>query len=288
MSTSPAARPGPRPCWHGPGDAAGEDRVRASGPPARSSSGRRQPGHRSGRSWWTAGPRPAIPGARAWQGTAIRGTSVTPPDFRGQPLRSDVDPAGGPHRPSRTDQQAWPQDLRARFGDAVQPAESAIATCPPLSATPGAHRARSCAFSRTEAEPRFQRLEDLTAVDESARRDPDPIRITPWSITCCPLSRPARLRLKVPAGRRIPWPASITDIWPSANWYEREVFDMFGIRFDGHPNLRRLLMPHDWRATPCARAIPAGPPKCRPTPTGCPWNASPWTPATLRPVAHRS
>jgi NADH-quinone oxidoreductase subunit C len=65
-----------------------------------------------------------------------------------------------------------------------------------------------------------------------------------------------RIRLRAMVDEADPSVESITPLWPGANYYEREVFDLFGIRFEGHPNLRRILMPDDWKGHPLRKDYP--------------------------------
>ena len=65
-----------------------------------------------------------------------------------------------------------------------------------------------------------------------------------------------RIRLRVMVDDVDPTVDSISPVWPSANYYEREVFDLFGIRFAGHPNLRRIMMPDDWKGYPLRKDYP--------------------------------
>jgi NADH-quinone oxidoreductase subunit C len=65
-----------------------------------------------------------------------------------------------------------------------------------------------------------------------------------------------RIRLRVMVEGDAPVVESITAVWPSANFYEREVFDLFGITFEGHPNLCRIMMPDDWQGYPLRKDYP--------------------------------
>ncbi len=70
------------------------------------------------------------------------------------------------------------------------------------------------------------------------------------------LERKERIRLRVKLSGKDPSIASITPLFPTANWHERENFDLFGIRFEGHPDLKRILMPDDWQGYPLRKDYP--------------------------------
>jgi NADH-quinone oxidoreductase subunit C len=70
------------------------------------------------------------------------------------------------------------------------------------------------------------------------------------------IKRKERVRLKVKLSGEDPVLESVTPVWPSANFFEREVFDLFGVRFLGHPYLRRIMMPEDWQGHPLRKDYP--------------------------------
>lgn len=70
------------------------------------------------------------------------------------------------------------------------------------------------------------------------------------------ISRKELLRVKVPIPEKDCWQYSLTALWKTANWFERECYDMFGIVFKGHPDLRRILMPEDWEGFPLRKDYP--------------------------------
>lgn len=92
----------------------------------------------------------------------------------------------------------------------------------------------------------FEMLSDLTAVDWFRRR---PVRFE-VVVNLLSMQHRLRLRLLVPVGGDQPAVPSLCGVWPGANYPEREVYDMFGIVFDGHPDLTRILMPDDWEGHP--------------------------------------
>jgi NADH-quinone oxidoreductase subunit C len=113
-----------------------------------------------------------------------------------------------------------------------------------------------CLGLRDDPELRFVFLADVTAVDYHPRAP----RFELLYILACPGvsgygTAPRRLRLKVRVADDGQVP-SVSGVWTSANWGEREVYDLFGIRFEGHPDLRRILMPEDWEGFPMRKDYP--------------------------------
>ena len=105
----------------------------------------------------------------------------------------------------------------------------------------------------------FSMLYDLTAIDERTRerRDGQPPSDFTVVYHLLSLEGNANIRLKVPLQGEYPSLPSATKVWGSANWFEREVWDMFGITFDGHPHLERILMPRTWEGHPLRKEHPA-------------------------------
>jgi len=97
----------------------------------------------------------------------------------------------------------------------------------------------------------FDFCSDVTATDWPPRKD------ARFDVIYCLYSTRLRqrVRLKVKVGDQQPL-ASVTGVWPSANWLEREVWDMFGVNFTGHPDRRRILMPEDWQGFPQRKDYP--------------------------------
>ncbi|HKW31880.1 MAG TPA: NADH-quinone oxidoreductase subunit C [Candidatus Acidoferrum sp.] len=97
----------------------------------------------------------------------------------------------------------------------------------------------------------FNLLTDATCVD---RYPVEPRFELNYHLVSIP--RRDRVRLQVRLSGQDPIVDSLVPVWPGANWLEREIFDLFGIRFNGHPDLRRILLPEDWEGHPLRRDFP--------------------------------
>jgi NADH-quinone oxidoreductase subunit C len=104
---------------------------------------------------------------------------------------------------------------------------------------------------RTDSTTRFAVLADLTALDWFPS---EPRFELVYSLLSH--ERRERIRVKVKVSGADPYIESVTGLWAGASPFEREVFDMFGIRFQGHPDLRRILMPDDWEGHPLRKDYP--------------------------------
>jgi NADH-quinone oxidoreductase subunit C len=116
---------------------------------------------------------------------------------------------------------------------------------------PREHLLRATAYLASEPSLRFSFLSDITTVDRFPLEPRFEVNYHLLS-----LDRNERLRLKVRLAGSDPVVHSVTEIWPTANWHERENYDLMGIRFEGHPDLSRILMPDDWEGYPQRKDYP--------------------------------
>jgi NADH-quinone oxidoreductase subunit C len=139
--------------------------------------------------------------------------------------------------------------LKAKFGEAIGEATEFIGQ---LSVTVNGERiVEICDFLKSDSQTNFNYLSDLTCVHYPDRREA-PFEVV-YNLFSIEFNERIRLKVRTSEAAGV---ESVTSIWPAANWLEREVFDLFGIRFHNHPDLRRLLLPPDWDGYPLRKDYP--------------------------------
>ena len=132
--------------------------------------------------------------------------------------------------------------LKAQFGDAV--GDLTEAKIDPFVTVKPDKIVEICRFARTEAGLDFDYCEDVTGIDWPAR---NLIEVVYHQFS---LQHRHQIVLKVETDRNQPAVPSVQGVWKAANWLEREVYDMLGVKFVGHPDMRRILLPDDWVGHP--------------------------------------
>jgi NADH-quinone oxidoreductase subunit C len=151
--------------------------------------------------------------------------------------------------PKPTDASGHPlvKKLKEQFGDAIGDASEFIGQLSIYVA--GGQIEAVCNYLKTDSETLFNYLSDLTCVHYPDKKEA-PLEVV---YNLYSISRNERVRLKVLTAESVD---SVTSVWPAANWLEREVFDLFGVQFKNHPDLRRLLLPPDWEGYPLRKDFP--------------------------------
>jgi len=148
-------------------------------------------------------------------------------------------------------------ELKARFNEVVS--EQATRDRIPTVWASGEHLIEVLRYLKSEAREPYRTLYDLTAIDERTRQHRPGQAKGDFTAVYHLLSmeRTSDIRVKVALSGGKPSAPTATGLWKCANWYEREVWDMFGIEFAGHPDLRRILLPHTWKGHPLRKDHPA-------------------------------
>ncbi len=148
--------------------------------------------------------------------------------------------------------------LRARFGETVLLGEDASSSSPTLVVN-AARLVEVCHFLHDDPAHWFDFLSCLSALDNGP--DAGTMEII-YHLYSLPHDHYLTLKVRVERNRDsepLPTVPSVTAVWPAANWHEREAFDLIGIHFSGHPDLRRILCPADWVGHPLRRDYVAQP-----------------------------
>jgi NADH-quinone oxidoreductase subunit C len=175
---------------------------------------------------------PAKPAVSAKQAAPAAGGAAAPP-------KPAAPPKEAPPKPEPLDNPLV-QRFKKRFGEAIR--EAWIDRKQAILVVDAATLREISLYARDDET--FNYLSDLTAVDWPRREKRFDVVLNLYSF-----SKNERLRLKAHAADNEIVP-SVSNVWPTANWLEREVYDMFGIRFEGHPNLKRILLPDEWQGYP--------------------------------------
>jgi NADH-quinone oxidoreductase subunit C len=139
--------------------------------------------------------------------------------------------------------------LKGQFNGAVMEATEFLGQ---LSVRIAADRiAEVCGFLRDAPDARFDYLSDLTCVHYPLEAE-QPFEVV-YNLYSIPRNERVRLKVKVADAGSVD---SVTAVWPAANWMEREVYDLFGVTFTNHPDLRRILLPADWEGHPLRKDYP--------------------------------
>ncbi len=167
-----------------------------------------------------------------------------------------------PHAKASTVVPEVVQALRDRFGDVI--GEVTVYAGETTVFVEKGVIADVCRFLRDDVG--FDYLSDMVAIDRFSEDDRFEVAYNLVAIRAR-----KRLRLKVRVGEDDPVVPTVTGVWPAAGWHEREAWDMMGIRFDGHPDHRRIYMPEDFEYHPLRKEFPTlGIPGSLPLPPGTP------------------
>jgi NADH-quinone oxidoreductase subunit C/D len=149
-------------------------------------------------------------------------------------------------------------DLQKRFKESVFSIQQTTDNIPTLW-MPSERLCEILRHLRTDVERPYRTLFDLYVTDERSRTNrqamPDSDFTVVYHLLSC--ERNEEIRIKAALTGDYPSIPTITNLWPSADWYEREAWDMFGVTFKDHPNLRRILMPPTWKGHPLRKEHPA-------------------------------